>query len=289
MPERLFLRLDEDPLHGPEADIPAGTLRAWPVKESLQSHVAHILQYREEIPPGAEVRERVLPDGAVRLVFNLGEVPSVETGAGRRAEVIGASATPVVVRMRGRVEGLSITLRPGAAAALLGIPAGEVAETTVAMEDVWPGCGAELRDQLVEADDDQARVGLLQAVLHGRLGTGDSTAHHGAAHAARIIAASGGKARLGDVAAAIGVGERRLQQLFHAHVGLSPRAWSRLSRLHACLRQLRGAAPPPWAEVAVDSGFYDQSHLANEFRALCGLTPTEFLARSISRSSKTPA
>ena len=32
MPERLFLRLDEDPLHGPEADIPAGTLRAWPVR-----------------------------------------------------------------------------------------------------------------------------------------------------------------------------------------------------------------------------------------------------------------
>ena len=47
--------------------------------------------------------------------------------------MIGASATPAVVRMRGRVEGRSITLRPGAAAALLGIPAGELAETTVAL------------------------------------------------------------------------------------------------------------------------------------------------------------
>ena len=289
MPERLFVRLDEDPLHGPEADIPPGTLRAWPVRESLRSHVAHILLYREVIPSGTEVRERVVPDGAVRLVFNTASAPPAGSEAGRPADVIGASASPVVVRMRGRVEGLSITLRPGAAAALLGLPAGELTGTTVALEDLWPGGGTDLREQLAEAGGDEARVELLQSALHGRLVKGDAAAHRAAAHAARIIAVAGGRARLRDVAEAIGVGERRLQQLFHAHVGLSPRAWSRLARLHACLRRLRRAAPPAWAEVAVDSGFYDQSHLVNEFRALCGLTPTEFLSRSISHSSKTPA
>lgn len=214
MPERLFLRLDEDPLHGPEADIPAGTLRAWPVIEPLRSHVAHVLLYRETIPSGCEVLERVVPDGAVRLVFNLGAVPSVGTQAGRPAEALGASATPVIVRLSGRVDGLAVTLRPGAA------------------------------------------------------------------HAARLIAASGGQMPLREVADAIGVGERRQQQLFHAHVGLSPRGWRRLARLHGCLRRLRRAASAGWATLAADSGFYDQSHLVNEFRALCGLTPTEFLSRS---------
>jgi AraC-like DNA-binding protein len=289
MPERLFLRLDEDLLHGPEADIPAGTLRAWPVRESLRSHVAHILQYREVVPPGTEVQERVVPDGVVRLVFNTATPPSAGSEAGRPAEVLGASATPVVVRMRGRVEGLSITLRPGAAAALLGIPAGVLADTTVALDDVWPDEGAWLRERLTEAADDCARVDLLQSALQQRLVREEAAAHRAASHAARIIAASGGRARLRDVAEAIGVGERRLQQLFHAHVGLPPRAWSRLARLHSCLRQLRGEASPAWAAVALDSGFYDQSHLVNEFKALCGLTPTEFLSRSISHSSKTPA
>jgi AraC-like DNA-binding protein len=288
MPERLFLRLDEDPLHGPEASIPPGTLRAWPVQQSLRTHVAHILHYREVIPPGTEVQERVVPDGAVRLVFNTATPPSAGSERGRSAEVIGASASPVVVRMHGRIEGLSITLRPGSAAALFGVPAGEFAETTVALDDVWPDGGARLREQLIEAVDDHARVDLLQSALQRRL-HGRDEAHRSAAQAARIIAASGGRVRLRDVAGAIGVGERRLQQLFHAHVGLPPRAWSRLARLHSCLRQLRGAASPAWAAVAVDSGFYDQSHLVNEFRALCGLTPTEFLSRSISHSSKTPA
>lgn len=47
--------------------------------------------------------------------------------------------------------------------------------------------------------------------------------------------------------------ERRLQQLFHADEGLSPRSAGRLA--------------PAWAELAVEAGYHDQVHLANEFRA----------------------
>lgn len=100
---------------------------------------------------------------------------------------------------------------------------------------------------------------------------------------------SGGRRTVRDVAAEVGVGERRLQQLFHEHVGLSPRAWSRLARTHARLRSLRRVRSPAWAELALDHGFYDQAHLANEFRALCGMTPSECFRRTVSGSSKTAA
>jgi len=287
MAERLFLRLDDDPLHGPESGVPAGTLRAVPVSAALRPHVSHILLYRETFAAGHEVHERVLPDGAVRLVFNLGDAPSAGDGAGLPVEAIGASAAPVVVRMRDRVEGMSVTLRPGAAAALLGLPAGEIAGQAVHLDELWQGGAAELLGRMAKAPDDAARAALLQADLERRLRDGGG-AHPAAVNAARLIAESGGRQPLRDVAAAVGVGERRLQQLFQAHVGLSPRAWARLARLHECLRALRLQPVPAWADVAVDSGFYDQSHLVNEFRALCGVTPTEFMGHAISGSSKTP-
>ncbi|MDQ0045538.1 helix-turn-helix transcriptional regulator [Variovorax boronicumulans] len=288
MAERLFLRLDDDPLHGPESGVPAGTLRAVPVSAALQAHVSHILLYRETFAAGHEVHERVLPDGAVRLVFNLGDAPSAGDGAGLPVEAIGASAAPVVVRMRDTVEGISVTLRPGAAAALLGLPAGEIAGQAVHLDELWQGGAAELLARMAEAPDDAARAALLQSALERRLRGGGSAVHAAAMHAARLIAESGGRRPLRDVAAAVGVGERRLQQLFHAHVGLSPRAWARLARLHDCMRALRLQSAPAWADVAVESGFYDQSHLVNEFRALCGVTPTEFMGHAISGSSKTP-
>jgi len=284
MNERLFLRLDDDPVQGPEADAPAGTLRALPVGAALRAHVSHVLLCREDFAAGQEVVERVLPDGAVRLIFNLGEPASPS------AAVVGASTGPALVRLRGRVDGVSLTLRPGAVAGLLGLPAGELAGIALPLDALWHGEGAQLLARMAEAPDDAVRMAWLQSALQRRLAEAaraSSTAQRAATHEAGLIVASGGRRPLREVAAAVGVGERRLQQLFHAQVGLSPRAWARLARLHGCLRGLRGQAAPDWAEVAVDHGYYDQSHLVNEFRALCGLTPTEFLGRAVSGSSKT--
>jgi len=59
-------------------------------------------------------------------------------------------------------------------------------------------------------------------------------------------------------------------------------------RRQRCLRALRRQIEPRWAELAIDGGYYDQAHLINEFQALCGLPPSQFLARTASGSSKTP-
>ena len=279
MGERLFLRLEDDPLHGPESAMPAGTLRAFPVSAALRGHVSHVMLYRETFAEGHEMRERVLPDGAVRLVFNFGDAPSAGGSDG------GGLA---VVRRRRKVEGLSVTLRAGAAASLLGLPAGEIGGGAVHLDALWRGEGSALLERMAEMPDDAGRVALLQAALLHRLGDNRIAAGNDIAmQAARLIAEAEGRLRLRDVASTVGVGERRLQQLFHAHVGLSPRAWSRLARMHGCLRALRRRPVPAWAEVALEGGFYDQSHLVNEFRALCGVTPTEFLGRAASGSSKT--
>lgn len=286
MPERLFVQLDDDPSAGPQTTAPTGTFRAFAVAAPLREYVSSVLLYRETFAPGRELRERVLPDGAVRLAFNLGEPPSVGDTAGQAVEAIGASTTPAIVRLRGRVEGLSVALRPGAAAALLGVPAGEIAGTAVSLADVWGRAGTELLERIAAAHDDVARAALIESEFVRRLAHNPHMPHPAAAHAARLIAASGGRCAMRDVAAVVGVGERRLQQLFHAHVGLAPRAWRRLARLRACLRALRERPALRWADLAVDGGFYDQAHLVNEFRALCGMTPTEYLG-TVADSSNT--
>ena len=286
MAERLYLRLDEDGAHGPESDAPAGTLRTLTVPPGLRATVANILVHQERLADGHEVVERVLPDGAVRLVFNFAGAPSADDGESPAAGVIGASATPALVRLRGTMHGLTVTLRPGAAT-VLGLPAGEIAGAVAPLDTYWGGAAAELHERLHTATDDTQRVASLEDALQPRQRPADATAAAAAASALRQIGATGGRRTVPEIAAALGIGERRLQQLFQAHIGLTPRAASRLARLHALLRTLRAQPAPAWAELAIDAGYFDQSHLANEFRALCGLTPREFLGRAASGSSKT--
>jgi AraC-like DNA-binding protein len=42
------------------------------------------------------------------------------------------------------------------------------------------------------------------------------------------------------------------------------------------VRQLYSGAEVPWAELALDCGYYDQSHFANEFRAFSGIDATTY-------------
>jgi AraC-like DNA-binding protein len=202
--------------------------------------------------------------------------------------VIGAHAAPALVRLRGAMDGLSLTLQPGATQALFGLPAGEFAGTTVPLDALWRGIASEVLEQLALAADDASRLRVLQAALRPRL-RAPVPALTVVARASSLMRAADGLRSVRDVAETLGVGERRLQQLFHAQVGLSPRTFSRLVRLHSMLRALRQRPVAAWADVAAASGYYDQAHLANEFRALCGMTPGEFARRSISPSSKTAA
>lgn len=283
MNPRLFVRLDEDPLQGPESSAPPGTLRAMPVCPALQPYVSHILLYRESFAKGQEVIERVVPDGAVRLILHLGDSPAT----GPTLQAVGPSAAPVMVRLRGHMDGVSITLRPGAASMLLGVPAGELAGTAVPLQDLWKRGAADLLGVLAGQADDARRLDTLQQALRRRLPHTPPPTHHLAVHALRLLTASSGRWKVRDVAAEVGLGERRLQQLFHAHMGLPPRTWGRLARMHDCLRALRRHPGKAWADAAAEAGFYDQPHLVNEFRELCGCTPAEFRRFATSGSSKT--
>lgn len=280
MSERLFVRLDDDPLYAPETTVPGGTMCEFATPGALRDLVAHAMTYDEVLPHGQEVVERVLPDGALRLIFDLHE-------GGLDARVAGPSAKPVVLRLAGRIQGLSVKLRPGAALALFGVPANELAGQQVPWASLATAGQRDLPARLRDAPNDATRVRVLFERLQASRRDLNEKERRTAWQAAAMFRGAPVERSVQAVASAVGLGERRLQQVFRAHIGLPPRTWARLARIHECLRLLRRPAPLPWHALAVDGGFYDQSHLINEFQALCGLTPEQFLRRRVSGSSKT--
>lgn len=284
MADRLFLRLADDPLYAPETTVPAGTMQAFSVPRLLAPYVANAMAYEERLPPGAQVTERVLPDGALRLIVDTGgQVPCVR--------VAGPGTQAVVLTHRGHLQGLSFTLRPGASHALLGVPAHELAGRSAAWEDVAAAPARPLAQRLLEeAATAPGRVATVWRTLAAGLRTVDAAERQRTQAALQWLAGHPARRPVRDVAALLGVSERRVEQLFRDHVGLTPKTWHRLARFHACVRLLRQPRPPGWAEVAAEAGFHDQAHLVNEFRALCGLTPGQYAAeRGVSGFSKTHA
>jgi transcriptional regulator GlxA family with amidase domain len=92
-------------------------------------------------------------------------------------------------------------------------------------------------------------------------------------------------ARVDELAAAVGLSERQLRRRFSVAVGLRPKAYGRVVRLHAALSLAGSSARPRWADIAQQCGFYDQPHLIAEFRAATGRSPTALHGRFLQSRS----
>ncbi len=223
---------------------------------------------------GDEVR--VLPDGAVDIIFNLGAKSSRDA-----AFVVGTMTRPLVVTSPPSAlsDFVAVRFRPGAAHAVLGLPAHELTDRREHLAGTCPWASG-WADRLGEVRDVGGRVRLLDELLRSRvvdLPTPDPRVLDGI----RRIAATRGNVSVESLSQWLGLSRQQLGRLFDRHVGVGVKLFARIARLQGLLRALpvRGAADerrPDWAGLAVDFGFYDQAHLGAEFKALTGVTPRKF-------------
>jgi AraC-like DNA-binding protein len=277
--ERMYLNTGGDALFWQPPDARGGVYASVQPGPPLRAFVDRIHFGHEWVDPAHPVTERVLPDGGVHLIFNLGDPPAVPGSEGAAAVAVGARCEPSLIHMAGRVEHVTATLRPGGMAALLGVPAAELAGQDVPLDALWGPHAADALERLSAAPPGPARAAALESVLRDRLAARDARSDAAATEAVRMIERAGGRMRVRALAAAIGIGERRLEQVFHRHVGLSPKAVSRLARFRATVDVLQREPGRAWTDIAYDCGFYDQSHLVNEFQSLAGLAPGDFRDR----------
>lgn len=162
-------------------------------------------------------------------------------------------------------------------AAVLGAPASDTAGRIVALEDLWGDTAAQrLLDRLASAPDAIAAAAVLENAIAERIAGADRPG----AQAQLAFNAAGrlGSANVTTVAGDLGVSERHLRRVFREAVGVSPKAFARLTRFQLALSAAREKGKTSWASIAAAVGYYDQAHLIAEFRAIAGATPRAFLA-----------
>jgi AraC-like DNA-binding protein len=54
--------------------------------------------------------------------------------------------------------------------------------------------------------------------------------------------------------------------------------FARVARVRRALARARVSASVDWSTLALDTGYYDQSHLAGEIKEITGRTPSEWVA-----------
>jgi AraC-like DNA-binding protein len=97
-----------------------------------------------------------------------------------------------------------------------------------------------------------------------------------AAMQARLAENLGDAITLSELAAAVGLSPFHAARMFSASVGMPPHAWRKQLRLSRALGLLRQGLPV--TEVALASGFADQSHFTRHFKRAYGIAPGRWQA-----------
>lgn len=216
-------------------------------------------------------------DGHTSVVVELGATCSLEGGwnfgTPVRAHVIGALRSVGAPAGSDRPKMIGVYLEPGATATLLQVPALELTDRVVSLDDVWGSQAARLAEDLADLDG-PACIEHFEAALLQRVrctpSRGSNVDAVGLARWAREEPASMSVRQLAEAA---GVSRQHLTRVFREVIGVSPKRYCRLERFHAGLAYAGAGAGVQWAEVAAELGYADQSHMIAEFRELSGLTP----------------
>ncbi len=202
---------------------------------------AHVAACVWEHEPAEARVHRVVPDGCVDLIWF----------AESELVISGADTGPRGVELPSRLRSTGIRLRPGAAGAVLGLPASELCDRQIGAGAVWGEHGARLQELMTYAPPAR-RLELLADAVAQRTAEPDALV----ITAARRLAAPG--ARVASVASELGVGERLLHRRMLAAVGYGPKLFSRVARLRRLLMARSGASS--LSSRALAAGYASQAH-----------------------------
>ncbi|HEU4834187.1 MAG TPA: helix-turn-helix domain-containing protein [Pyrinomonadaceae bacterium] len=226
--------------------------------------------------------ERILPTGTLELAINLRQNQLSFYEAERPENCMHFSGA-IVSGAHGRslkpVEESSIMgvhFKPGGAFPFLGLPADELADTHVDLETLWGPSAGRLRERLSEMRTPAERFRLLQEVLLSRL-CGGVERHYATSAGLEMFGTNHARPTVREAAKNLGLSQRRFIQVFKEEVGITPKLFSRIQRFQQTRTFIQQNPSPAWAALALDLGYFDQSHLIREFVEFSGVSPTDYL------------
>jgi AraC-like DNA-binding protein len=230
------------------------------------------------------VAEPALPDGSPELIFNFGApfehvMPDGRVHLQPRAFLVGQITRPMVVRPTGTVDLFAVRFESHGAA--LWHP------TMSALTNTWCSLSAlvgqpltALETGLFAGATDSASTTSREQLIVSHLLVRVQSSHaldRRVATVVRAIRAHHGAVSLDDLVSRVGLTPRTMQRLFLRQVGVSPKLLCRIVRFQRIFAAWR-ADPSSLARVALECGYFDQSHLVRDFHDFAGAPPAGFLA-----------
>lgn len=224
--------------------------------------------------------ERIVPDGKPELIIHYKECThefNVKTGQwSRQGRILFAGHRKGHLLLRVGLQSgmLGVRFHPAGAAQFLKVSMSNTTDLVVDLLDWNPKCVAALENQVMEASGERDRLRIVVSFLEKKLLS--SRPDLIISEIANFIHRSGGNIDYKDLVSKFDIGERQVERRFACAVGIGPKQLARTIRFQRVLKEKEKSPSIALTDIAMNHGYYDQSHFSREFKGFTGLSPKAY-------------
>ena len=230
-------------------------------------------------------REKILPDGAIELMINLGSPHKLFESENsnrfelcRKAWLSGPKSKFIVIDETGGYNLIGIRFRKGGAYPFFDFPMIEIEAKVIELDLIWGPFVNEVIEKLAETENPQERFELLEQEMLRRIPDKGTAAHGMIQHALDLIEKSHEELQIKELVSRIGISHKHFLRKFDSMVGLSPKVLGRINRFQKAVYLIEGYKKIQWTQLAYECNYYDQAHFIREFKSFSGMNPTSYFS-----------
>jgi AraC-like DNA-binding protein len=179
------------------------------------------------------------------------------------------------VSYTGHLMNFTIVFEPAGFFRLFHVSPFELRNHAYDVRDVLGERVARLHARLLEAASPEQMASIVEAVLLADVVDAEPCSRM--QRAADVLLETKGRSELAEVAHAAGLSARSWRRHFVSEIGVAPKRYLRMLRMRHAIVLKRMAPARSWTQIGLEAGYYDQSHLIAEFRAMGGSAPSDFM------------
>ncbi|MCD0464139.1 AraC family transcriptional regulator [Flavobacterium sp. ENC] len=171
-----------------------------------------------------------------------------------------------------------VVFQPNGINQLLGISGSAFRDAIITIDAVLGRKGLELEEKLAEQVTIQGRLRLLNQFFKLIEAKKTKTSQLITNASLDFILKNNGQLTISQLVTYTGYTERHIERKFTEGVGLNPKQFANIIKLHHFLGLLKNKTEnTSLTSLSYEAGFSDQSHLIREFKKHTGITPREYL------------
>jgi AraC-like DNA-binding protein len=252
--------------------------------QTLAPYIKRYWAIENVLDKGEICVQRITPTGLTELMLYFTPRPKILTDNKHLSDNVtlhGHQNGFYDMELSGELSVFSIVFQPQGLMQFFNFPLSEICNRNISLKDINGQAGRDLEEKMNEATTFQQKVNVVETYLFNLLKNNfDNFEFRRVNRVAELIKQTYGNITISQLASEACLSRKQFERIFAEQIGISPKQYLKIIRFQSAIFQKQRNNNLNMTELSYESGYFDQSHFINDFKALSGLTPKQYFAEN---------